>query len=152
MTRSVSFFKTEYYCSNLETVFEMFICCFLCGGLPKVNSFLVLLPFISPLTSARGRVQKPVAPGVPNRPGLATPTDKKSKGRETRGGETRKEVTSFPLLQPSCWRSTPERQPTNISKPASKVLEILPSSYKENVEQKWGHSSRQAAKVKSVIV
>lgn len=95
------------------------------------------------MARAQGGVPEHVAPGVPNRAGLATHCDK-VRGRETHGGETREEVISG--------RPTPGRRPSNVSKTVSRVLEIRPGLYKENGGQKGGGACRQAAKVKSVLV
>ena len=62
----------------------------------------------------------------------------KSKGRETRGGETTKEFISVgPTLG---------RQWTNISKMFFKVLKILLSSQKKNVDQRLVGTRRCAVR------
>ena len=68
----------------------------------------------------------------------------KSKGRETRGGETRKKFISV--------MPTVGRQQSSISKMVSKLLKILPSFYAENVGQRSVGTVRWAVKVRSIIV
>ena len=72
-------------------------------------------------------MQENLATGAPNRPGLAHWLWTTSKGRETRGGETRKEFIS---------EANTRRQRTNFSKTVSKVLKTLPDLCKENVGQR----------------
>lgn len=75
--------------------------------------------FVAYVARARGCKTDPVRPH-----GLLI----KSRGRETRRGETRKESISA--------RPTPERQRTNVSETVSKVPKILPGLYKEGAGQR----------------
>ena len=62
----------------------------------------------------------------------------KSKGRESRGGNTKKEFSSV--------RPTLGRQWTHLPKTVSKVLKILPGLCKENVGQWSVGACRRAVK------
>ena len=81
-------------------------------------------------------MQAHLASGVPNRPGSAHLPLTKSKGRESSGGNTRKEFISV--------RPTLGRQLASVPKAVSKVLKIHPGYIRKILYKgEWVHAGEQ---------